>query len=179
MPRYAAFLRGMNLGGRRITNVELVDHVRALGFGDVAAFLASGNLALSAESCDPEEVVRRLETGLAQRLDYEVPTFVRSEERLRLVAEREAFSPEELAPTKGKVQVAFLRSVPSDEGRAAVLDLATPEDRLASDGAELYWLPREGISTSELDWKAVERCVGPTTVRTRNTVVRMVAKFFA
>ncbi len=35
MNRYAAFLRGMNLGGRRITNEGLRDRFTALGFEGV------------------------------------------------------------------------------------------------------------------------------------------------
>ena len=35
MERYVAFLRGMNLGGRRIKNDELRGAFEALGFADV------------------------------------------------------------------------------------------------------------------------------------------------
>jgi uncharacterized protein (DUF1697 family) len=44
MARYVAFLRGINLGGRRIANDELRSHFEALGCEDVATFRASGNL---------------------------------------------------------------------------------------------------------------------------------------
>jgi len=61
--------------------------------------------------------------------------------------------------------------------RAQVLGLATEADRLAFDGRELYWLPERGISTSELDFAAIEKAIGPTTTRTRNTLERLVVKF--
>ena len=51
MARYVAFLRGMNLGRRRITNDALRAEFEALGFGGVATFLASGNVIF--ESPDP------------------------------------------------------------------------------------------------------------------------------
>ncbi len=41
MPSHVAFLRGMNLGGRRIKNEELQAEFEALGFTDVACFRAA------------------------------------------------------------------------------------------------------------------------------------------
>lgn len=40
MDRYAAFLRGMNIGGHRIKNEELRAAVEGLGFGGVPTFPA-------------------------------------------------------------------------------------------------------------------------------------------
>lgn len=64
MGRYVAFLRGMNLGGRRIKNEELRLRFEELGFVDVATFRASGNVIFSADRAKPEAVVARLEEGL-------------------------------------------------------------------------------------------------------------------
>ena len=47
MTRYVAFLRGMNLGNRRIKNPELAAEFERLGFEDVATFRASGNVVFS------------------------------------------------------------------------------------------------------------------------------------
>ncbi|MFL5894015.1 MAG: DUF1697 domain-containing protein, partial [Thermoleophilaceae bacterium] len=44
MPRSAAFLRGINLGRRRVTNADLRSCVEAMGFSDVDVFGASGNV---------------------------------------------------------------------------------------------------------------------------------------
>ena len=48
MERYVAFLRGMNLGKRRIKSSELVAHFEAMGLEDVATFRASGNVVFVA-----------------------------------------------------------------------------------------------------------------------------------
>ena len=44
MERCVAFLRGMNLGGRRIKNEQLRAEFEALGYADVGTFRASGNV---------------------------------------------------------------------------------------------------------------------------------------
>ncbi len=177
MKRFVAFLRGMNLGRRRITNDELCGHMADLGFQDVSAFLASGNVIFDAPRGSPKQVAARVEAGLREALDYEVPTFIRAAEQVRAIAARAPFEAAQGADG-GKLQVALLGGAPPASAKKAALSLATEDDQLALDGAELYWLPRAGISTSELDMKALEAALGSMTVRTHRTLSRIVAKYF-
>jgi uncharacterized protein (DUF1697 family) len=62
--RYVAFLRGMNLGHRRITNAELCACLTSTGFAEVEAFLASGNLIFRAPSASSEEIGLQIEATL-------------------------------------------------------------------------------------------------------------------
>lgn len=179
MQRYVAFLRGMNLGGRRITNAELCACFEELGFSSPTAFLASGNVVFDTSGETPEQVAERIETGLAEALGYGVPTFLRSAEEVRSIAAHEAFPPEAVARSRGKLQVALLPARPSKAARQEVLERATEEDRLAFRDRELYWLPSGGILESPLDLAAIETAVGPWTMRTRRTVERLAAKFLA
>ncbi|MGH9379096.1 MAG: DUF1697 domain-containing protein [Thermoanaerobaculia bacterium] len=179
MQRYVAFLRGMNLGGRRITNVELCACFVELRFASPSAFLASGNVVFDSSRGTPEQVAAKIENGLAEVLGYEVPTFLRSAEEVRAIAAHEAFPAEVVACSRGKLQVALLPAEPSSAARRRVLDLATEEDRLTFHGRELYWLPSGGISESPLDVATIEATVGPWTMRTRRTVERLAAKFLA
>lgn len=178
MPHYAAFLRGMNLGRRRITNEELCGHVEALGFSEVGAFLASGNVIFESTMESAREVERLVEAGLQTALGYPVRTFLRTASEVRSIAEYEPFGPEELARSQGKPQIGLLSAEPTSEGRTAALALITEADRLALHDRELYWLPQSGVSDSDLDFKLLEAALGPMTVRTRRTLERMSAKYF-
>jgi uncharacterized protein (DUF1697 family) len=74
MNRYVAFLRGMNLGGRRIKNDELRWHFEEMGFEDVATFRASGNVGFSSSGREAEgKLGQRVEAELDERLGYDVP----------------------------------------------------------------------------------------------------------
>lgn len=180
MARYVAFLRGLNVGRHhRLTNDELCACFEALGFEDAAAFLASGNVVFSAGGGDPSKIERALSEGLALALGYAVPAFVRSAAETKAIAALEVFSAQEVAATAGKIQVALLAAEPPAASRRAALALATRDDLLAIEGRELYWLPRVGISTSELEMAAIERVLGAMTVRTKRTVERIVAKYFS
>jgi uncharacterized protein (DUF1697 family) len=179
MNRYVAFLRGMNLGGRRIRNEELSAEFEALGFAEVACFRASGNVVFATEESDEATLTVQVEAGLGEALGYAVPVFLRDEAELRAIATREPFDPDAVAASKGKLQVAFLPTAPSGSGRKEALALATGEDRLAVEGRELYWLPSGGVSESDLDLKALEAALGPWTMRTKGTVDQIVVRHFA
>jgi hypothetical protein len=81
--------------------------------------------------------------------------------------------------SKGKLQVSMLAAKPTAGKRKQVLALATDQDRLAFGKRELYWLPSGGTMESELDRKAIDGLLGPTTLRTKGTVEQMAAKFFS
>jgi uncharacterized protein (DUF1697 family) len=177
MPRYVAFLRGMNLGKRRIKNDELRSLFERFGLDEVATFRASGNVVFSVgDAGDEEALAKRIEAGLDEGLGYEVPVFLRSGAEVREIAGRKPFDPELVESSKGKLQISFLRKAPASKARREALALATEDDLLAIEGRELYWLPSGGISESELDLAAIGSVLGPTTVRTKGTVDQIAAK---
>jgi len=179
VPRYAAFLRAINVTGRRVTSAELVEPFVACGLREVAAFRASGNVVFDAGDEPAGELTARVEAALKEALGYEVATFLRSEDEVRHLAAHEPFDAKTTAAVKGKLQIDFLAGRPPAKVRKQVLALATDDDRLAFGERELYWLPKDGTQTSDLDLKAIERLLGPGTRRTKGTVEALHRKFFA
>jgi uncharacterized protein (DUF1697 family) len=177
--RYAAFLRGMNVGGHRVKSEELRSLFEALGFTDVRVFRASGNIVFTAEREPVTELTARSEAGLEEALGYAVPTFLRTAEEVRAIAAAQPFDPPLVQASKGKLQVTMLSSVPAKRAREDVLALPTGEDLLTLKGRELYWLPSGGILDSVLDLKAIAKLLGAGTTRTKNTVEQIAAKHFA
>jgi uncharacterized protein (DUF1697 family) len=175
---HAAFLRGMNLGGRRITNADLRAQFEAMGLGDVGVFRASGNVVFAAPDETEAALGERIEQALAAGLGYAVPTYLRTAAEVRAIAAEEPFPAAEVAASNGKLQVALLRETPPAAARKKVLALATDEDRLAFGRRELYWLPSGGLLESELDLKAIDKLLGPATRRTKGTMEQLAAKYF-
>lgn len=178
MPSHVAFLRGMNLGGRRIKNEELRAEFETLGFADVACFRASGNVVFSAKGSEAK-LTDQIEAGLGEALGYEVPVFLRSDKELSALAAHEPFDAAEVEASEGKLQVALLPKKPVAKARKQSLAEAGDEDLLAIEGRELYWLPSGPMSDSELDLKLLETALGPWTMRTMGTIEQIVAKYFA
>jgi uncharacterized protein (DUF1697 family) len=176
MERYVAFLRGMNLGGRRIKNDELRGEFEALGLKDVATFRASGNVVFAAARKNEAALAEKIEAGLASSLGYEVPVFLRSCAEVAAIADREPFDAQQLVRSRGKLQVSLLARKPSAAARKQVLALATAADPLAFGERELFWLPSGGLLESKLDLKAIERLLGRDTRRTLGTIEQIAAK---
>lgn len=179
MSRYAAFLRGINIGNRRVKSEALRLCCEEMGFADVAIFRASGNLILGMDGAsEAEAVARRLEAGLADALGFEVPVYLRSAAQVRAIAKHEPFDAALVEASAGKLQVALLPSAPRPSVRKQALSLATAADRLAIRGRELYWLPAGNMSDSKLDLKALDALLGPWTMRTKGTIEQIAARHF-
>jgi uncharacterized protein (DUF1697 family) len=180
MARYAAFLRGINVGGHRITNDELRKACEAVGLEGVATFRASGNVMFAdQDDQDRDAIVDRIESGLGETLGYEVPVFLRTAAEVTAIASHQPFPAKLVAASAGKLQVSLLAEKPSAQAKKTVLALADDEDRLALRDRELYWLPSGGLMESQLDQNAVEAALGLSTRRTKGTMEQVAAKFFA
>jgi uncharacterized protein (DUF1697 family) len=179
MATHAAFLRAVNLGAhRRVSNAELQRMFTALGLADVKPFRTSGNVAFTAEGEPVDRLTSRIEDALAQELGYDVVTFVRTAEELRAICAFKPFERRRVEAGTGKLQVSILAARPSKSVREHVLAMADDRDLLAFGERELYWLPSGGTLESELDLKAVERLLGPMTLRTKGTIELICAKHF-
>jgi uncharacterized protein (DUF1697 family) len=176
--RYVAFLRGMNLGNRRIKNEDLRRHFEAMGFEEVATFRASGNVIFASPAPEAEgRLAQRVEAQLAERLGYDVPVFLRGIEEVEAIAARRPFGSELVERSGGKLQVSLLQAKPTAARRREALALATEEDLLALEGRELYWLPSGGLLDSALDLRELESILGPATRRTMGTIEQIAARY--
>ena len=175
-PRYFAFLRAINTGTRRLTNDALLEPFHDLGFTDIAAYQAAGNVTFRCG--DPDQVAEsRIEEALGGVYGFATPTFVRTADEIAAIASAAPFGADELAASDGKTQVAFLRSVPSSAAIAQVTALVPAEDRAVLSGREWYWLPVAGVGRSALPVAEISGLLGDMTMRTLGTVERMTMKF--
>jgi len=179
MVRYAAFLRAVNLGSRRrVGAAQLRAEFEAMGFEDAESFRTSGNVVFATGGERPDKLTARIEAALAGSLGYAVTIFLRTEDEVRAIAAHEPFSPALVTASKGKLQVSLLGAEPTAAVSRAVLKLATDDDRLTFAGRELYWLPSGGTRDSAVDARALDKLLGPTTMRTKGTLELLAKKFF-
>lgn len=71
MTRYAALLRGVNVGGITITMTDLTSTIAGCGFTDVRTVLASGNVLFDTERTDVSGIKSDIEVALRDRFGYE------------------------------------------------------------------------------------------------------------
>ena len=174
--RFFVFIRAVNVGGRRLTNEQLIEPFVRIGLRDVAAYQAAGNITFRTDDPDAVEL-ERLERALTQSYGFDAVIFVRNLDELRAIVETRPFTEEDLAGTKGRVQVSFLRSDADDASVAEAIALVPADDRVEFIQREWFWLPRNGISDSQLPVGSIEKVLGPMTIRTLGTISRMLDKF--
>lgn len=173
--RYAAFLRAVNLGkNRRVTNDRLKELFEEAGAEDVAPFRTSGNVVFEAS----RDLARKLEPHLEKSLGHEMVIFMRTAAELKQIVAAEPFPAKDVERSKGKLQVVLFEKKPTAAVKKKTLALATDQDRLAFGKRELFWLPSGGYMEAELDRKALDELLGPSTVRTKGTVDQLHAKYF-
>jgi len=175
-PRWVAFLRAVNVGGRTVRMEELRGHFEALGYANVATFIASGNVIF--DTRDAERTLEAtIEKQLAKVLGFETAVFVRSAAALVDIARTQAF-PDVRSGGGGPTHyVAFLRDRPAAAAVRRVMALCSATDELRVDGREVWWLCRGSMRESTVSGARLEKALGsPVTVRNLNTIVRLVPR---
>lgn len=176
MPRYAAFLRAVNVGGRVVRMERLRQLFEETGFTGVSTHLASGNVLFTAGRGRASRLEEKVEAALRAALGWEVATFLRTPAELGAVAADEPFPAEDVA-TAHAVYVGFLKAPPAPEPHALLHGLRTPTDELAVRGREIWWLCRVRSAASELSGASLERVLGtPATFRNVTTVRAVAAR---
>jgi len=170
--RYVAFLRGINLGKRRIKMEDLRVCFAAMGYADVATFIASGNVLFSAgQPPDPAAIAARLQ----ETFGYAVPVALRTTAEVRPAAAARPFAADML-DAAAKVYVCFLFAEPGAAAQAAMAAQSTETDTFAPKGRELYVLCRKGTNLSIFTDAFVERHLGVAgTTRNITTVTKLAA----
>jgi uncharacterized protein (DUF1697 family) len=173
MPKYAAFLKAINVGGHVVKMDELRELFSGLKFSSVETFIASGNVIFETKSAPDQKLEQKIEKHLEAALGYAVGTFVRSMEEIRAVSEYEPFS------KKGLVtNVAFIRQPLTAGVVEQVMGFRTEVDDFHVHGREVYWLCQIRQSDSKFPAKKFEKAIGgEATWRNKNTVVRLADKY--
>ncbi|MFI6103415.1 DUF1697 domain-containing protein [Streptomyces sp. NPDC051310] len=178
--RYAALLRGINVGGRRqVPMAQLRALLAELGYGDARTYLQSGNAVFTAAAgtapADEQALGAELEQAIEKHFGFRVDCLVRSGPYLSAVADACPFPAAEL---QGKQLHVTFFSGPVGPERYASLDREAflPEEFSLGDRA-LYLYAPEGLGRSKLAEAlarpALNKGVVGTT-RNWNTVVKLV-----
>ena len=91
MPRYVAFLRGINVGGHVVKKEKLQEAFTSLGFQNISTYKQSGNVVFESDSGNIDEIKKKIESKLQEALGYDVAVFVRNIAQLKEIVDSEPF----------------------------------------------------------------------------------------
>jgi uncharacterized protein (DUF1697 family) len=172
--RYAALLRGINVGGKnKIAMGPLRDIFTALGHDDVVTYIQSGNVVFTSSKA-ASRIASGIEAAIAESFGFAVPVVLRSNAELAAVVLRNPFAIPGVDTST--LHVAFLGSASRPELVARLDPMRSPPDRFNVIGSEIFLQYPNGSGRSKLTVDYFERQLETrATARNWNTVNKLVA----
>lgn len=174
---YVAFLRGVNVGGKKpIRMKQLAEVLTAAGFRNVRTFIASGNVIFETSAKDPARLGRKMEKHLLKAFGCETTVIIRNVDDLRAIVKRNPFK----KPTPSANEMLFVTFLASPAPVKPKLPLRSKTENMEvialTDGAAFIVARRKKTgwfgfphTFAEKEFKV------PTTTRNWTTVVKIVA----
>jgi uncharacterized protein (DUF1697 family) len=174
VPRYAALLRAVNVGGRKVGMQELRALFEELGHGDVRTYVQSGNVVFTTPARSSAKLAAGLEKALAARFGIEIAVVLRAGRELQAVIDGNPFLARGAAPSH--LYVTLLRDAPTAK---AVRELTTPDagkDEYEVVGRDVFLHYPGGYGRSKLTNAFFERRLGVVaTTRNWRTITNLAA----
>jgi uncharacterized protein (DUF1697 family) len=115
MTKFAAFLRGINVGGNKLIKMEeLKKCFESAGFKNVKTILASGNVLFESTNADEDALAKKIADKLKAELGHAVGIQIRSIEEIQKLADRNPFKKIKVTP-ETRLYVTFLPEKPSSK----------------------------------------------------------------
>lgn len=179
MPRYIAFLRAVNVGGRVVKMTQLKSIFESAGLENVETFIASGNVIFSSKSKSAPALVKKIESALKAELEYDVPVFLRTDTELADIAQRRhaVFSVTEVGGAHS-LNVGVLHEPLTPAAQKALLTFNSEAESFRTHEREIYMLLHTPVTNSKFTITKFEKAIGAsTTFRNMNTMERLAKKY--
>ena len=171
--RYAALLRGINVGGRKkVPMAALRELLAGLGYADVVTHLQSGNAVFAAPGNSPRALASAITEGIAGQFGMDVKVVIRTHDEIADVIRRSPLPDGPENPSR--FFVAFLSAPPEADAAAAMQSMSFDPDQLWVSGAEAFlWCPAGAAETKLTNNFLEKRLKVTATSRNWNTVLKL------
>jgi uncharacterized protein (DUF1697 family) len=160
--RYAAFLRGVNVGGVNLKMAEVAQALERAGFAHLHTILASGNVLLDSPA-NAGSVRTKAEAALRDTFGYDAWVLAYDLPALRRIVEAYPFEPD----VRGHHSYVTFVSDPAILQELAGL-VPQPGERIAPGAGVIYWqVPKSTTLTSTIG-KTMGRKRYKSSTTTRN-----------
>jgi uncharacterized protein (DUF1697 family) len=171
MTRYAAFLRGVNVGGVNLKMAEVAKAFEEAGFANVRTILASGNVQLESRS-GVAAVRKKAEEALREAFGYDAWVLAYDIEAVAAISENFPFERE----VEGfHSYVTFVTDTKVLDELAALAKDAGPDEKIKRGNGVIYWqVPKTGTLHSTIGkTMGKKRYKSSTTTRNLRTVEKV------
>lgn len=146
MTIYIAFLRGINVGGKKIIKMEkLKDIFKSLYFQNVKMYIQSGNVIFDSTE-ESADILYKIETELENVLGYKVTSIIRTADELEEIIKQNPFSASEDVE---KQYVTFLHREPTVEAADRLMSYKNDVDDFCVTHREVFLLCGKGYGKTK------------------------------
>jgi uncharacterized protein (DUF1697 family) len=170
MTTYAAFLRGVNVGGVNLKMAEVAAALADAGFTDVRTILASGNVLLES-SAGAAAVRKKAETTLRERFGYDAWVLVYDHDTVRAVVDAYPFE-REVEGYQSYVTFVADKAVLDELGNLSAG--AGADEKISRGDGVVYWQAPKGGTLDSTIGKTMGKPRYKSSTTTRN--LRTLAK---
>jgi uncharacterized protein (DUF1697 family) len=170
MTRFAAFLRGVNVGGVNLKMAEVASALSDAGFTEVRTVLATGNVLLESKS-GVAAVRKKAEAVLREKFGYDAWVLAYDIDTVRAIDEAYPFERE----VDGyQSYVTFVTDAKVLGELAALADDAGKDEKIARGKGVVYWQVPKGSTLDSTIGKTMGKARYKSSTTTRN--LRTLAK---
>jgi len=176
MIKYVAFLRGINVGGKKLIKMaELVRIFSSLKLLNVRTYIVSGNVLFETAESDPQVLTRKIEQGLHEALGYEVGVMLRSISELETIVKLNPFK-QWNADADVKKYVTFLAEKHSSKIKVPALSPKKDWEIIRLSPREIFVVAHPVQGRYGESMNLIEKEFGKSvTTRNWNTVIKVLA----
>jgi uncharacterized protein (DUF1697 family) len=174
MSRYAALLRGVNVGGKNMLPMkELVVLFEQAGCTAVSSYIQSGNVVFSAPAAVAKKVPEVVGAQITRKFGFAAPIVVRGADALARIALANPFLA--AGASLDAVYVSFLAKAPTAAQIASLDPNRSPPDAFAVQGTEVYLHCPNGFGRTKLTSAYLDGKLGTvSTARNWRTLLKLV-----
>jgi uncharacterized protein (DUF1697 family) len=171
MSRYAAFLRGVNVGGVNLKMPAVVTALADTGFGGVRTILASGNVLLDSRA-SASTVRKTVEGALRSTFGYDAWVLVYDIATVRAINDGYPFERE--VPDR-QSYVTFVSDDKVLDELAALAETPGPGEKIARGDGVIYWQVAKGktLDSTMGSTMGKKRYKSSTTTRNLRTLEKL------
>jgi len=172
MEKYAVFLRGINVGGKNIINMnDLKSALINKQFENVKSYINSGNIVLKHKG-SRQEAAQIIKELIQSQFKLSIEVIVKTEKELGMIIENEPFSEKE--NDNSKKIVVMLSGKIDKEKALTIKDDERIEENFYSMNDLLYIYYHNGAGRSKFTLTYIEKKLNITaTGRNWNTIIKM------
>ncbi|OBK34217.1 pyridoxamine 5-phosphate oxidase [Mycobacterium sp. 1165196.3] len=164
MTKYAAFLRGVNVGGVNLKMTEVAAALTDAGFTQVRTILATGNVLLES-TAGVASVRKRAEAALRDRFGYDAWVLAYDVDTVRALVD--AF-PFEREVDGYQSYVTFVADKTMLDELAALADKAGADEKISRGDGVIYWQVPKGATLDSTIGKTMGKPRYKSSTTTRN-----------